>query len=88
MKKLNIPINKGNYNMESPERQILFQKHLSEGWEDKYKEYRANWIKYAKEKIVSEYPLLVDIELSTINLPRSCVLNVVFLWKEGELMNE
>jgi len=66
MKNLNIPINKGNYNMESPERQILFQKHLSEGWEDKYKEYRANWIKYAKEKIVSEYPLLVDIELSTV----------------------
>jgi MoaA/NifB/PqqE/SkfB family radical SAM enzyme len=52
--------------METPEREQLCQKHQSEGWENQYKQYRDNWIKYAKEKIVSEYPLLVDIELSTI----------------------
>jgi MoaA/NifB/PqqE/SkfB family radical SAM enzyme len=66
MKNLNIPINKGNYTLEKPDREELFQKYLSEGWEEKYKEYRQNWIKFAKEKFISEYPLLVDAELSTV----------------------
>ena len=62
----NIPINKGNYSMDTPEREALFEKYRGQGWEEEYKEYRANWTKYAKEKIVSDYPLLVDIELATI----------------------
>ena len=63
---LNTPINKGNYSMETEEREALFQKYMAEGWEEDYKEYRANWVKYAKEKIVADYPLLVDLELSTV----------------------
>lgn len=62
----NIPINKGNYTMESPEREELFEKYRGAGWEEEYKEYRNNWVRYAKEQYVSEYPLLVDIELSTV----------------------
>ncbi|AQR96985.1 radical SAM/SPASM domain-containing protein [Clostridium saccharoperbutylacetonicum] len=66
MEKFNIPINKGNYTMETQEREELFEKYKAEGWEEEYKEYRENWIKYATNQFVSEYPLLVDIEISSI----------------------
>lgn len=62
----NIPINKGNYAMETPERLRLFEEYLGKGWERQYKKYRRNWETYPRERFVSEYPLLVDIELSTI----------------------
>ncbi|AOY75665.1 radical SAM/SPASM domain-containing protein [Clostridium formicaceticum] len=61
-----VPINKGNYSMETENRERLFEKNRGEGWEEEYKQYRNNWIKYPQECIVSEYPLLVDLELSTI----------------------
>jgi len=61
-----VPINKGNYSMDTLEREELFDKYRGEGWEKEYAEYRANWIKYAETQTVSEYPLLVDIELSSI----------------------
>ena len=65
--KINIPINKGNYSsFETKNRENLFDKYKSEGWEDKYTDYRANWIKLPKEQKVSEYPLLVDIELASV----------------------
>jgi len=66
MEKLYVPINKGNYHMETPEREALFRMHLAEGWEEEYKQYRDNWIKRAENQIVADYPLLVDLELSTI----------------------
>ena len=52
--------------METVEREWLFEQYRGEGWEEEYKEYRANWVKYAKEQIVSEWPLLVDIETSSV----------------------
>lgn len=61
-----IPINKGNYSMETPEREALFEQYRSEGWENEYNEYRLNWTRYAQNQIVSEYPLLIDIELSSL----------------------
>jgi len=61
-----IPINKGNYSMESPERECLFERYRGEGWEEEYREYRKNWVEFAKNKMVSEYPLLVDAELASI----------------------
>lgn len=61
-----IPINKGNYDMETAERNALFEKYRGEGREKEYEDYRNNWVKYAKEQIVSEWPLLVDIELSSV----------------------
>lgn len=62
----NIPINKGNYPMESEERVKRFHEILSEGWEEEYFKYRENWVKYAKDQHVADYPLLVDIELSSL----------------------
>ncbi len=61
-----IPINKGNYDMESPERCQKYEENRGWGWEEEYKEYRDNWIKYPREQYISEYPLEVDIELSTV----------------------
>lgn len=62
----NIPINKGNYPMESAEREAKYHAALAEGWEQGYKDYRDNWINYAKNQFVSDYPLLVDLELSSL----------------------
>jgi len=62
----NVPINKGNYSFETPEREALFESYRSEGWEDEYRAYRKNWQEYPKTQQVSDYPLLVDIELSTL----------------------
>lgn len=61
----NVPINKGNYSMDTHDREDLFDKHRSYGWSDEYRAYRENWVKCAKEKLILDYPLLVDIELST-----------------------
>ena len=33
---------------------------------EEYKIYRDKWLKFAKEKIISDYPLLVDLELASI----------------------
>lgn len=64
--KNNIPINKGNYNMDTVEREERFEAIKALGWESEYKQYRDNWSKYPKAHFVGEYPLLVDIELSSV----------------------
>jgi len=61
-----VPINKGNYSMDTPEREVRFEQYKSEGWETEYAEYRRNWAEYPQKQFVSEYPLLVDIELSSL----------------------
>ena len=61
-----IPINKGNYSMDTIEREDKFEIYRGLGWESEYSIYRKNWTDYAKKKIVSDYPLLVDIELSSL----------------------
>lgn len=61
-----IPINKGNYSMDTDKRDNDFTNKLSLGWEEGYKKYRNDWIKNAKEQIISDYPLLIDLELSSI----------------------
>jgi len=61
-----VPINKGNYSMDTPEREARFEECRGAGWEEEYAEYRSNWSRFATEQIVSEYPLLVDIELSSL----------------------
>lgn len=62
----NIPINKGNYDMDTELRNEIFERYRGEGWEKEYKEYRRKWVELAKEQRTEEYPLLVDIELSTL----------------------
>jgi radical SAM protein with 4Fe4S-binding SPASM domain len=61
-----IPINKGNYSIESPEREEIFERYRGEGWDEEYRLYRERWTEYPKKQIVSEYPLLVDAELSSL----------------------
>lgn len=61
-----VPINKGNYSMDTPEREALFEQYKGEGWESEYQEYRDQWSALAKSQTVRDYPLLVDIELASI----------------------
>lgn len=61
-----IPINKGNYNMDTEKRLNQFESNRSAGWEEAYQEYRENWVRYPRQQYVSEYPLLVDVELSSL----------------------
>ncbi|WP_294258290.1 radical SAM protein [Propionivibrio sp.] len=61
-----VPINKGNYSMDTPEREAHFEECRGAGWEQEYAEYRSNWVRFATEQIVSDFPLLVDIELSSL----------------------
>lgn len=61
-----IPINKGNYSMDTPERENLFEKYRAEGWESEYAAYRQNWSEYPKKQFLGEYPLLVDLEISAV----------------------
>ena len=61
-----IPINKGNYSMDSPEREAAFERCRGAGWEAEYTDYRDKWAALATSQEVSEYPLLVDIELSSL----------------------
>jgi radical SAM protein with 4Fe4S-binding SPASM domain len=62
----NIPINKGNYSLDTPEREALFEQYRAEMWDEEYRLYRERWTEYPKAQIVSEYPLLVDAELSSL----------------------
>lgn len=67
MQKQNIPINKGNYSsFETVEREELFERYKAEGWENEYKTYRTNWSTFPQEQFISDYPLLVDIELASV----------------------
>ena len=61
-----IPINKGNYSMDTPEREAAFERCRGAGWEEEYAAYRKKWSSLPQNQEVSEYPLLVDIELSSV----------------------
>lgn len=62
----NVPINKGNYHMDTKERLDKFERKRAAGWEEAYFEYRKNWVEYPQKQYVAKYPLLVDIELSSL----------------------
>lgn len=61
-----VPINKGNYSMDTAEREARFEAYRGEAWPEEYAEYRRNWTEYARNQVVPEYPLLVDTELSSM----------------------
>jgi radical SAM protein with 4Fe4S-binding SPASM domain len=61
-----IPINKGNYSLDTPEREELFERYRGEGWEAEYRAYRQRWWEYPAKQHVAEYPLLVDLELASL----------------------
>lgn len=60
-----IPINKGHFELDTIERTEEFSNKLSTGWEKEYKEYRSKWVELPKSRKISEYPLLVDLELAS-----------------------
>jgi radical SAM protein with 4Fe4S-binding SPASM domain len=61
-----VPINKGNYSMDTPEREAAFYEKLGSAWPENYAAYRRAWSEYPADQTVSDYPLLVDIELASI----------------------
>ena len=52
--------------MDTPEREAEFEARRGYGWEAGYADYRNKWSEYAKNQIIGDFPLLVDIELSTV----------------------
>lgn len=62
--------NKGHHTFDSAERINAFYKSNSYGWEDNYIDYRNKWHSNPEHKIVPEYPLCIDLELSS-----ACNLN-------------
>lgn len=60
-----IPINKGHFELDTPERSASFSEKLARGWETEYAEYRRLWVDLPKSRKVRDYPLLVDMELSS-----------------------
>jgi MoaA/NifB/PqqE/SkfB family radical SAM enzyme len=59
-------VNKGNYSLESAERDAAFEKRRGMGWEEAYKAYRLAWQQRPARKDAGEWPLLVDLELSSV----------------------
>ena len=62
----NIPINKGNYSLDTPERETEFTRRRSFGVEEEYARNRTEWEAFPRTGQVAEYPLLVDLELSSL----------------------
>lgn len=60
-----IPINKGHFDLDTPERTAAFSEKLARGWENEYADYRRLWVDLAKNRELRDYPLLVDLELSS-----------------------
>jgi radical SAM protein with 4Fe4S-binding SPASM domain len=52
--------------MDTPEREARFELYKGEGWEAEYSEYRREWTELPQRQEVRGYPLLVDLELSSI----------------------
>ena len=61
-----VPINKGQFTLEPPERVEAFERNRGYGVEEDYRENRRQWEAYAKQQHVSEYPLHVDLELASV----------------------
>lgn len=61
-----VPINKGNYSLDTQEREESFSKKIAFGVEAEYYNNRKQWNEYPQRFLISEYPLLVDLELSTV----------------------
>ena len=60
-----IPINKGHFDLETSDRATSFSDKLGRGWESEYQEYRRLWEDLPIRKEVRDYPVLVDLELSS-----------------------
>jgi hypothetical protein len=61
-----VPINKGQFTLEPPEREAEFERRRGAGVEAEYAENRRQWREYAEQQSVSDYPVHVDLELASI----------------------
>ncbi|MBV1820137.1 hypothetical protein [Clostridium cochlearium] len=66
MKDKFVPNNKGNYTLETKEREKEYERKRSIGFEKEYGEYRRKWVELPKNQEVDEYPIEVALELSSI----------------------
>lgn len=81
-----VPINQGNYEIDTQERIDKFNKNLSYGWEEKYIEYRKNWVELPKKQIIRDYPLLVDLELADVcNLKCPMCITITDQFRDGKV---
>ncbi len=62
---LNVQLNKGHFNLDSAERLAEFDRKMAHGWEEGYQAYRTAWEELPKQRVVADYPVLVDIELAS-----------------------
>jgi MoaA/NifB/PqqE/SkfB family radical SAM enzyme len=62
----NIPVNKGQSELEPPERLQEFQMKMGAGWEYEYNEYRKLWDNLPQQRKIRNYPMLVDLELADV----------------------
>jgi radical SAM protein with 4Fe4S-binding SPASM domain len=79
-----IPINKGHFDLDTPERTAAFNEKLARGWEHEYAEYRGLWVQLAKTRQLRDYPLLIDLELSSkcnLHCPMCYTITEEFLSK-------
>lgn len=60
------PINKGQFTLETAEREAEFERKRGFGCAAAYAENRRQWAAYPKTGFVAEYPLHVDLELASI----------------------
>ena len=74
-----VPINKGNYSLDTPEREETFNKHRALNVEEDYYKNRKEWEQFPKTFFVNDYPLLVDAELSSM-----CNLQCPFCFRSCE----
>jgi radical SAM protein with 4Fe4S-binding SPASM domain len=79
----NVPINKGNYSLDTVERDTQFNEKRAFGIEAEYYKYRKDWEEFPKKQYVSQYPLLVDLELSTV-----CNLHCPFCYTITDEFNQ
>ena len=79
-----IPINKGHFDLDTPGRTAAFNEKLARGWEHEYAEYRRLWVELAKTRQLRDYPLLIDLELSSkcnLHCPMCYTITEEFLSK-------
>jgi len=61
-----IPINKGNYSLDTPEREAAFERMRAGDRPAEYAEYRRLWTELPRATELRDYPVHVDLELASV----------------------
>ena len=65
----NVPVNKGHFATDTPEREKQFHNNLGSDWPEGYEQYRKDWSDLPQRGVVRDYPILVDLEMSSLMQP-------------------